>query len=127
MSEEEILWPCGDCAAEIGELHKPGCDVERCPRCGHQAISCYCVYEVSGMDPDTLEEDHPDIFKKGPTDEMCTRFDKEWAHRRIPWTGHWPGTQEAREYGIGLDGLSHYCRWDPDLQRWVKRPTPKLL
>ena len=29
---------CRDCACEIGELHVPGCCVERCPRCGEQAI-----------------------------------------------------------------------------------------
>jgi hypothetical protein len=38
--------PCHDCAALAGELHVPGCDVERCPACGGQAISCECFNEA---------------------------------------------------------------------------------
>jgi hypothetical protein len=34
--------PCHDCAAVKGQLHTPGCDVEECPNCHEQALSCDC-------------------------------------------------------------------------------------
>ena len=33
---------CGDCGAMYGGYHHFGCDIERCPFCGEQLISCYC-------------------------------------------------------------------------------------
>jgi hypothetical protein len=39
---------CDECGAKAGQLHVPGCDVERCPACRGQAISCNCHY----LEPD---------------------------------------------------------------------------
>ena len=36
---------CHDCGVEEGRLHRFGCDMERCPFCGKQLITCNCVYE----------------------------------------------------------------------------------
>lgn len=37
---------CGDCGAKYGHYHHPGCDIEPCPICGGQLISCDCEIEV---------------------------------------------------------------------------------
>jgi hypothetical protein len=33
---------CGDCGTPRDGFHHPGCDMEACPRCRRQAITCPC-------------------------------------------------------------------------------------
>lgn len=47
---------CGDCGVEYGMQHLPGCDVERCPICGRQLISCDCG-QVYDIDDNAKQED----------------------------------------------------------------------
>lgn len=36
-------YQCEDCAVEFGELHIPYCDLEQCPICCGQLLSCKCI------------------------------------------------------------------------------------
>lgn len=35
--------PCHDCGARQAQLHVAGCDMERCPACRGQALTCGCM------------------------------------------------------------------------------------
>jgi hypothetical protein len=37
--------PCSDYGVTRGMFHVTGCDVERCPKCGGQAVTCDCQDE----------------------------------------------------------------------------------
>lgn len=108
---------CGDCGAKPGELHHQGCDVERCARCGRQAIGCGCVYALNDIHRETMEFSHPNIYNDGPTDEMWPVLDTEIERLggRLPWMGIWPGDVEAKQAGL-------HCYWGPDYGQtgWVR-------
>lgn len=36
---------CGDCGVARGGYHHPGCDLQPCPSCGDQLLSCGCRFD----------------------------------------------------------------------------------
>ena len=65
----EHRWPrtrgrCGDCNVLPDQLHHLGCNIEECPVCNHQLITCGCLDDDEDDDtfddPDDFDPDDPD-------------------------------------------------------------------
>jgi hypothetical protein len=81
---------CHDCGVKEGEIHQRGCDMERCPFCGDQLITCSCRYTKLGFDYKEpiwdrekmaySPESHPtnglpkDIYENGLTEELTEKW-----------------------------------------------------
>ncbi len=73
---------CHDCHAKEGEYHLPGCDMERCPFCGGQLISCNCCYNMLGIDA----SEGTWAWKNGLTSEQESKWEEMLETKgRIPW------------------------------------------
>jgi hypothetical protein len=54
---------CGDCGVLPGGYHHVGCDMQRCPRCRGQFISCGCRWDefADEYDDDDVDDDSDDV------------------------------------------------------------------
>lgn len=60
--------PCGDCGVRRGQLHVATCDVQACPRCFGQLLTCGCLWD-EGPAEDSIE----------PLDVQIEHFRRLWA------------------------------------------------
>ena len=88
--EEPERGTCHDCRVMEGELHQHGCDMERCPFCGGQLISCPCAYwEMLKIKVNYYHPTHGlpiDIFANGLSDDLAEEWERVLDRRgRIPY------------------------------------------
>lgn len=86
---------CPDCGVAIDDFHVVGCDVERCPHCGRQALQC------PHFDPDDYRRQVFDGYWPGDLD--CERL----------------GLKDS-DGGPALNRLVRECQWNADKQRWER-------
>jgi glutamine amidotransferase-like uncharacterized protein len=69
---------CGDCGVQNSGIHHIGCDLEECPACGIQLISCECEHNWHVWDSPRMKEgllefkklyqeclnEHPEVIEK---------------------------------------------------------------
>lgn len=46
---------CGDCGVDLGGWHHPGCDLQACPVCWGQLLSCGCTEMADDVDEPFVE------------------------------------------------------------------------
>ena len=65
MTKKRTKGQCGDCGVYEGEVHIYGCDMDVCPFCGGQLLSCGCCdrYSTSDIRPN-LDDTWIDALEK---------------------------------------------------------------
>lgn len=107
-SKEETL--CPDCGVKPGEKHLDFCDVERCPACGGQCISCGCG-----------DDSHERMAWTGewPGVAECREFG--WYSKMVPGQGWISCDKDEPGASENLNRLYIDARWDTDKRRFVKK------
>ena len=109
--ERQVRPHCPDCEVAIGKQHKDGCDVERCPDCGGQYISCDC--ELKPLPHKRLPWDG-----HWPGAQECREFG--WYARRVPGRGWIACAATDTGASENLNRLVAEARWDADAGRFVR-------
>jgi hypothetical protein len=106
-----MLPDCPECGARPGTLHQPDCDIERCPNCGGQFISCGCPARSQGRRLPWSGE--------WPGEAECRQYG--WYAKLVPGVGWVPCPQNDPNAELDLNRLHREAVWDPQAGRFVKK------
>lgn len=95
-----VVQKCHDCGALEGARHVPGCDMERCPFCGGQLITCDCAdrhfYPETYSDLPPGHPDRPefaglpkDVYERGLRPEQRDEWERLLERKGyVPWISY---------------------------------------
>ena len=102
---------CPDCGVPPGEMHRPDCDIEQCPNCGRQLLTCGCQPGQRAVRL-AWTGHYPGVAE-------CMEFG--WYAKLVPGVG-WvacaadePGSMED------LNRLAMEAEWDPLGMRYIPK------
>ena len=101
---------CYDCGVRPGELHRPGCDVEQCPHCGWQLLTC----PIGGYWPPKECLPWTGLL---PGVAECREFG--WFARLVPGKGWVSCDPEEPGAAEDLNRLFVEAKWDRRRKRFV--------
>jgi hypothetical protein len=104
---------CPGCDAPPGAYHRPGCDIEQCPYCGRQLISCLCRKRPPLDDRMTWSGIWPGVTE-------CREFG--WYALLVPGQGWQPCSADTPGATEDLNRLHMEAVWDRSDKRFVRRP-----
>lgn len=108
-AERRVSRPCPDCAVKPGEQHKDGCDVERCPDCGGQMISCGCDGDIE-MPRLPWAGEWPGVME-------CREFG--WYSKLVPGRGRVSCDKDEDGASEDLNRLARDAVWSKEHGRFI--------
>jgi hypothetical protein len=102
---------CPDCGVPPGSMHQHECDIEQCPNCGRQLLTCGCS--------DSQRACRLPWTGQYPGIAECREFG--WYARMVPGVGWSPCDADEPGATEDLNRFAMDAEWDPLEMRYIRK------